>query len=154
MGGIVLIVEPGTSVGFPLIQSVAKLLAPTEHLIAPYIHNTFVESASYWIHFAQKFTRPEFQRMIRQKFRESTLMASDWEETTYSYVAYGNIEQEYKPWARAIGRATKYKGYLTIPLLTQEGIREQKIMKRHKEAYALMKNLRWGDTIETYVDCD
>lgn len=144
--GIVIILEPGTSIGYQIIQTTAETLAKSQQLVAPYI-DSFQKSDEYWIHFPQKFIRPEYQRMIRQSMRESSLMASDWEETKFSYVAFGNVQREIPLWAQCVGPSTKYHGYLTIPLLTKEGVIHQKVMKRYKAAYTTAKNTKWGEIL-------
>lgn len=146
--GIVLMLEPGTPRGFGIIQSAAKQVMSLAPLIGPYINNTFVPSDEYWIHFPQRFQRPEYQRRIRQSMRESELMASDWEETKYSYVAWGKVPMTHKAWGQSIGEVQRYHGYLIIPVLTAAGIVKARVMKRHKAAYAAAKNIRWGELIE------
>ena len=150
--GIILILEPGTSRGYKIIQTISQKISQSDHLLAPYIHNNFVESNEYWIHFSQRFNRPEFQRRIRQSMRESTLMASDWEETKYSYVAYGTIEPVTPIWGRCIGSIYKSNGYLTLPILTEKEVVQLKVLKRHKLQYNFAKKLRWGEIIPNQED--
>lgn len=150
--GIVLMLEPGTPRGYNIIQSAAKQIAPISSLIAPYINNTFVPSVEYWIHFPQRFQRPEFQRRIRQSMRESELMASDWEEAKFSYVAWGEIPVKNTAWGQSIGEVQRYHGYLIIPVLTAEGIVKARVMKRHKAVYAAAKNIRWGELIQDAME--
>jgi ribosomal protein RSM22 (predicted rRNA methylase) len=145
--GIVLIVEPGTSAGYNIIQTISKTVLPTETLIAPYIHS-FVESTDYWIHFPQKFKRPEFQRRIRQSMREGTLMASDWEEAKYSFVAFGKMPPQKEIWGRCVEPVEKQKGFLTVPVLTKDGVTTIRILKRNKQEYRFAKELRWGECID------
>lgn len=145
--GVVLLLEPGTPRGHQIIQTAAKDFAAREHIIAPYINNTFVQSDRYRIHFPQRFQRPEFQRRIRQSMRESELMASDWEETKFCYVAYGTVASSKQLWAQSIGLVRKYRGYLMIPLLTATGVVDTKVVKRHKSNYTYAKDIRWGEII-------
>jgi len=143
--GLLIIVEPGTPVGSSIVQVVAQRFSSTGMLIAPYLGNGFVQEA--WLHFPQRFTRPDFARRLRQAMRDSPLMASDWEEAKYSYVAIGKIAPEVTPWARVIGPIQLLKGYLEVPVLTQERRLLVKVLKRHKQHYALAKKLRWGETV-------
>lgn len=149
--GVILMLEPGTSVGYQIIQSVAEQLSQKEQIIAPYVNNTFRRSDDYWVHFPQRFTRPEFQRRVRQSMRESTLMASDWEETKFSYIAWGNLPVTKKFWGQCIGKPEVQKGFLMLPLLTEEGVIKAKIFKRYKQSYRFAKNLHWGEMIEQSV---
>lgn len=149
--GVVILLEPGTSVGYTIIANAAGNIAATQHLIAPYINNRLVASDEYWIHFVQRFQRPEFQRRIRQSMRDSSLMASDWEDTKYSYVAWGNVLVERPIWGQCIGSVQKYKGFLTIPVLTAEGIVNARVLKRNKADYTYVKNIRWGELLEEAI---
>lgn len=145
--GVLIIVEPGTSYGNTLIESVARKFADTKSLIAPYIGGSFVPSEDYWIHFSQRFIRPEFQRRLRQHMRESTLMASDWEDTKYCYVAISKIPSETQAWGRCIGPVKKQKGFFEVPILTKDTILQSKVLKRNKEQYNFTKDISWGDLI-------
>lgn len=150
--GIFLIIEPGTPLGFDVIQTTAEVFAHKDELIAPYIPNSFVQSHEYWIHFTQRFIRPEFQRRIRQQMRNSPLMASDWEEAKYSYVAFSKIPTKQNIWGRIVSPIAKQKGFVEIPVLTEKEVIKVKVMKRHKKEYAFAKNLVWGDIIRNRSD--
>jgi len=145
--GVVLMLEPGNAIGHQIIQATSQELSKKEQIVAPYIKQSFQKSDDYWIHFPQRFVRPEFQRRIRQSMRENNLMASDWEETKFSYVAWGNIKILKKFWGQSIGKADIQKGFLTLPVLTQDGVLKAKILKRHKPQYTFAKNLHWGEMI-------
>lgn len=150
--GIMIIVEPGTPFGSSIIQEAASDFS-NETIIAPYIGNSVVLSKDYWLHFSKRFKRPEFERRIRQHMRESTLMASDWEETKYSYVAIGKISAENIYWGRCVGPVKLYNGYLEVPILTKNQLLQVKVMKRHKKQYAFAKKLKWGQLIDNKEEC-
>ncbi len=65
--GIMIVIEPGTAFGNELIQFVASKMSSSGYLIAPYIDNSFVKSHEYWLHFPQRFKRPELCRYRRHK---------------------------------------------------------------------------------------
>lgn len=147
--GIVVFVESGTPRGFAIIQSVGEKYVPKGAFIAPYIDTTFIKADNdFWIHFPQRFIRPEFQRRVRQSMRESALMASNWEEAKYSFVAFGNIPLEKSVFGQCVGTVERYHGYVTLPVLTASGIETIKVMKRHKAQYRRAKEIRWGELIE------
>jgi len=147
---LLLIIEPGTPVGSGIVQKAAQQLAPVGTLLAPYLGNQFIQEE--WLHFPQRFTRPDFARRLRQEMRDSTLMASDWEEAKYSYVAISKLPPEVTPWARVIGPTQVLKGYIEVPLLTAGGRLQAKVFKRHKQPYAYAKKLRWGEVIQERQD--
>ena len=150
--GILIVIEPGTPLGYTIVQTTAKSVAGKNTLIAPYIDNSFVKSDDYWIHFPQRFIRPAFLKRIRQHMRDSELMASDWEEAKYSFVAIGKNLPEEKIWGRCIGPIKKQKGFLEVPILTKDKIFYVKVLKRHKEQYNFAKELKWGETIKSSQD--
>lgn len=149
--GIMVIVEPGTPSGTAIVNHAAKSLSHTQ-IIAPYGNNTLIQDDKQWIHFPQKFIRPEFQRRVRQHMRDSELMASDFEEAKYAYVAFGKDIASASLWGRCIGSPKMYKGYLEIPILTTAGLETIKVMKRHKPQYLFAKKLRWGESIQKKED--
>jgi ribosomal protein RSM22 (predicted rRNA methylase) len=144
--GLIVIIEPGTSYGVGIIQKITPFIQKG-NLLAPYINNTFVADTINWIHFSQRFKRPEFLRQTRQQMRTSSLMASDWEESKYAYTAIGNIFREEKIWGRTIGSVKRHRGFLEFTVLTQAGISKIKVLKRNKKEYTFAKNLRWGQII-------
>lgn len=150
--GVLVILEPGTPSGSQLIASCASKLARAGTLIAPYLNNSYVHDESYWLHFPQRFIRPEFQRRLRQIMRESSDMASDWEEAKYSYAAISTLSAEITPYARVVGKVQLQKGFLELPILTAQQIEKVKVLKRNKDAYSFAKNLNWGELIMQKTD--
>lgn len=149
--GVVVIIEPGTAVGNSIIQKAAGLVSSSQNIIAPYVDNVVVADAEHWIHFSQRFQRPEFQRRIRQSMRDSSLMASDWEDAKYAFVAWGSVPVETSVWGVCIGKIEKLKGFLTVPVLTKDGIIHARVLKRNKAEYTHAKNIRWGEILETPI---
>lgn len=149
--GVVVVIEPGTTVGNAIIQNVAQTISVTQPLIAPYINNRYVASDEYWVHFSQRLQRPEFQRRIRQSMRDSALMASDWEDAKFCYAAWGSIPVEKNFWGVCIGKIEKLKGFLVVPVLTADGVIKARVLKRNKAEYAYAKNIRWGEALETPI---
>ncbi|MBA3723331.1 MAG: hypothetical protein H0W89_00360 [Candidatus Levybacteria bacterium] len=145
--GVLVIVEPGTPAGSVIVQNAAKKLGKAGNLLAPYINNTFFNDDNYYLHFSQKFIRPEFQRRLRQQMRESSLMASDWEDAKYTYTIISKLAPEITPWGRCVGPIQVQKGFLEIPVLTKDGIEKIKVMKRYREQYNSAKNVKWGDVV-------
>lgn len=146
--GMMVIVEPGTSHGVMLIERFAKSFVGKRTLVAPYIDNSFVHDEHTWIHFSQRFQRPDFLRRLRQSMRESDLMASDFEDATYSYVACGTVPDQKPLWGISIGNVEKYKGYLLVPILTRDGIIRARVLKRNKDDYNTAKEIRWGSQLD------
>lgn len=146
--GVLIIIEPGTPFGSQIVEQSAQYFFEKGFLLAPYINNTFATTSKYWLHFSQRFIRPDFQRRIRQNMRDKSLMASDWEDTKYAYIAISKIQPEKTFWGRCIGSITKHKGFIEVPILTQNKLIVEKVMKRDKARYAFAKKLTWGQIIQ------
>lgn len=144
---MLVIIEPGTPTGSSITENASRKLSKAGNLLAPYIENTFVPKSDYYIHFSQRFIRPEFQRRIRQHMRDTSLMASDWEDTKYGYTVISKIEPEVQPWGRCIGPVQIQKGFLEIPVLTKDGIEKIKVMKRDHDQYTFAKDIKWGQLL-------
>jgi ribosomal protein RSM22 (predicted rRNA methylase) len=146
--GVLVIVEPGTPKGAKIVEEAYKTFENKNFLVAPYLENTFIEGDDHWIHFAQRFIRPEFQRRVRQQMRISSLMASDWEETKYSYIALSKYQPQKTAWGRLLAPIKKQKAWFDITVLTAKGIEKLQVFKRDKEKYNLVRKLKWGDTLK------
>lgn len=145
--GVLVIVEPGTPKGAKIVDEAYKTFENKNFLVAPYVENTFVQGGEHWIHFPQRFIRPEFQRRVRQQMRVSSLMASDWEETKYAYIALSKHDPKTTDWARLLAPIKKQKAWFDITVLTAKGIEKLQVFKRDKEKYNLVRKLKWGDTL-------
>lgn len=149
--GILVIIEPGTPQGSQIIESAAQNLSKVGLLLAPYIANSFVQTDDYYLHFPQRFIRPEFQRRVRQQMRDDASKASDWEDAKYAYVVISKIPTESHAWGRCVGPIETQKGFLKVPILTASGVTKVKVMKRNRENYSFAKRLRWGDLVEKNI---
>lgn len=143
--GILIIIEPSTQIGGEIIEQVAKTFSNKAILLAPYVQNSFVPDQKGWLHFSQRFIRPEFERRVRQHMRQSPQMASDWEEAQFAYVAISKIPPQVDITGRVIGPVKKQKGFIEVPLLTKDKIEDKKIFKRDKQQFTEAKRLRWGE---------
>jgi ribosomal protein RSM22 (predicted rRNA methylase) len=147
--GILVILESGTPKGAQIVEKSYQDFENKNFLIAPFMNNSFIEGGDYWIHFAQRFIRPEFQRRVRQQMRISSLMASDWEETKYSYIALSKYQPKKTAWGRLLAPIKKQKAWFDITVLTAKGIEKLQVFKRDKEKYNLVRKLKWGDIVES-----
>jgi ribosomal protein RSM22 (predicted rRNA methylase) len=145
--GVLVIVEPGTPFGSSITQNVARKLGQAGNLIAPYVQNSFVDTGEYYLHFPQRFIRPDFQRRVRQHMRSTALMASDWEEAKLAYSVISRLPAEKTPWARVAGPIRQQKGFVEIPALTDKKIETVKVLKRNTEQYSIAKDLVWGQAL-------
>lgn len=74
-------------------------------------------------------------------------MASDWEEAKYSYVAISTFPSDVETRGRVAGPIKIQKGFLEVPVLTKETLETLRVMKRDKDQYNYVKELKWGDLL-------
>lgn len=74
-------------------------------------------------------------------------MASDWEETKYSYLALSKYQPKTSAWGRLLAPIKKQKAWFDLVVLTAKGIEKLQVFKRNKEKYNLVRKLKWGDLL-------
>jgi len=137
---VLVIVEPGTPVGFEKIRFIrSQLLKLQAHLIAPCPHqNTCPMVGEDWCHFPARVERSSFHRLLKG----GTL---NYEDEKFSYIA-ATKEKFALPAARIVRYPLHRSGHTILTLCTSEGIQKPTISKKTKEAYKEAKKADWGDT--------
>lgn len=139
--GVLLIVEPGTSAAFAVVRTARDaLLAAGAHTLAPCAHDRPCPLVDDWCHFPQRLKRPEFQRRARGA-------PSDWEEAKFSYASMARFPAASPIWGRVIREGTSNKAYAETKISARPGVSRYRALKRHKDAFRLVKSLEWGDAM-------
>ena len=145
--GLLLIVEPGTSAAFAVVRAARDLLASQTHTIAPCAHNRPCPLENDWCHFPQRLLRPNFQRKARGA-------PSQWEDSKFSYAALARFPAEHSIWGRVIREATWNKAYAEVRISSADGVSDLRALKRDKIAFKQVKDLAWGQAIESLLDAE
>ncbi|GHO89282.1 small ribosomal subunit Rsm22 family protein [Dictyobacter formicarum] len=141
--GVLLIVEPGTSVAFPIIKEMrAYLLSLEAHILAPCAHSMNCPLVDDWCHFPQRLERPSFQRLAKGG-------SAGWEESKFSYAALARFQADTSIWGRLIHQPHKSKRDVTLTVSSAQGIVELHIPKNEREAFRSATDYDWGDVIES-----
>jgi ribosomal protein RSM22 (predicted rRNA methylase) len=136
--GVLMIVEPGTSAAFPHVRAARDgLLQASAHTLAPCAHDHPCPLQNEWCHFPQRLKRPPFQRRARGALGE-------WDDSKFSYAAMARFAPNAPVWGRVIMEPTANKAYAEALVSTQNGVQWQRALKRHKDAYRVVKDLPWG----------
>ena len=93
-----------------------------------------------WCHFPQRLARPEFQRRARGA-------PSEWEDSKYAYAALARFAPATPLWGRVIREATSNKAYAEVTVSSREGAGRYRALKRHRDAYRLVRGLEWGQAL-------
>jgi ribosomal protein RSM22 (predicted rRNA methylase) len=137
-GGLLVIVEPGTPEGFAVVRAARDaLLAAGAQTIAPCAHDRPCPLEGDWCHFPQRLKRPEFQRRARRA-------PSEWEDSKFAYAAMARFPATSPIWGRVIREPFQNKAYAEVEISSAEGVARFRALKRHREAFRLVKQLQWG----------
>lgn len=135
------IIEPGTPVGFERIRKLRTyLLEKKGHLYAPCPHMEGCPmTGSDWCHFAARVTRSSLHRQAK----EGSL---GFEDEKFSYLIFGKKPRAL-PAARILRYPLKQKGHVSFALCAREGLKTKVVTKSDKEFYKKSKKLTWGSKL-------
>jgi ribosomal protein RSM22 (predicted rRNA methylase) len=140
--GLLMIVEPGTSVAFEVVRAAREqLLGLGARTIAPCAHDQACPLQNDWCHFPQRLKRPEFQRRAREA-------SSEWEESKFAYAAMARFATDAPIWGRVIREPSSNKAYAEALISTVDGVARYRGLKRHRDAFRQVKQLEWGAALE------
>jgi ribosomal protein RSM22 (predicted rRNA methylase) len=138
---MLMIIEPGTPVGFERIRKIrSQLIEMKGNLIAPCPnHLPCPMSGRDWCHFAARVERTSLHRRLKG----GTL---GYEDEKFSYVAA--TKQPYPlPHARVLREPQRRSGHVILTLCTEGIVKQETLSKRHPEAYRIARKLDWGDAL-------
>lgn len=137
---LLLIVEPGTPVGFERIRSIRhQLIDKGAHIIAPCPHHLACPmEGGDWCHFAARVERSSLHRRLKG----GTL---GYEDEKFSYVAVTK-EAFSLPSSRILRQPIRHSGHLELKLCTPEGVQHPTISKKMGDLYKQARKADWGDS--------
>jgi len=159
---LLLIVEPGTRVGFANILHVREqmlrespkragdqaaaaqkvedhrpmLAAPCPHVLA-----CPMAAAGDWCHFAARVERTALHR----RMKDATL---GHEDEKFSYIAFAR-EGAWPPQTRIVRRPRTFSGYAQLTLCSEGNLAETTVTRSQKDSWRRLKRLGWGDAWHT-----
>lgn len=133
-----IIIEPGTPVGFQRILRARQILIDCGgFVIAPCPHQGKCPlGEGDWCHFAQRVERSSAHR----KAKDAEL---NYEDEKYSYVIFSKEKRE-SSGSRVIRRPEKFSGYVKLVLCSDNGIENKIISRKQKEVYRAARKANWG----------
>jgi ribosomal protein RSM22 (predicted rRNA methylase) len=140
-GGMLAVVEPGTTAGFQRIRDLrAHLIAQGAHVVAPCPHDGPCPIvAPDWCHFAQRLPRSRDHQRIKGA-------ALGFEDEKFSYVVLARTAPR-RIAARVLAHPRITKGEASAKLCTVPGITTASAGRRERERYRQIKGWRWGDAV-------
>ena len=139
---VLVLIEPGTPVGFRSIRTAREhLIASGAHVLAPCTHDASCPiTGSDWCHFSQRLPR----RRDHLKVKQATV---PFEDERYSYVAVTRRPVARANMARIIAPPRETKAGMTLPLCTTRGLHQAFVSRRQRDVFATLRKAKWGDTI-------
>lgn len=136
---LLLIVEPGTPIGFERIRAIrSQLIEGGAHLIAPCPHHLACPMAhGDWCHFASRVERTSLHR----KLKGGSL---GYEDEKFSYVA-ATKNSFPLPDSRILKQPERHSGHVILKLCTPEGVQHPTISKKMNAIYKQARKTEWGD---------
>ena len=138
---LLIIIEPGTPVGFKNVLKVRKkLLNDGGYIVAPCSCEGECQiSKDDWCAF---YTRV-FRSAIHKQAKNGEL---GYEDEKFSYIAFSKVPIQ-NMGSRILRHPQIYKGYINVKLCTKDGIQEKKYSKKDGEIYKKVRKLDAGEKI-------
>ena len=138
------IIEPGTPVGFSHIRAARQQLIGTgAHVIAPCPHDRECPMiGNDWCHFAQRVSRTSLHRSVKQ-------VDLSYEDEKFSYIAVSRTPSSAStPIAgRVIRHPQNRPGHIHLELCTPSGLHSAVVTRKDKAAFRQARAIRWGDAL-------
>ncbi len=136
------VIEPGTPLGFERIRSIrSQLIAMKAHMVAPCPHALECPmSGGDWCHFSERVERSSLHRRIKKG-------ALGYEDEKFSYLVFSKMPTEL-PSSRVLRHPQKHSGHISLTLCTDQGLKQEIVSKRTPETYKQARKLDWGDKFE------
>lgn len=137
---LLLIVEPGTPVGFERIGAAREsLLRKGAYPVAPCPHSLACPmTGGDWCHFSARVERTSLHRRLKG----GTL---GYEDEKFSYIAVSKFPVPL-PEARVLCRPERHSGHVKLKLCTSEGVTYPVISKRAGPLYKEVRKIDGGDS--------
>jgi len=142
---VLIIVEPGTKVGFAAVERVrAKMISIGVEIAAPCPHHEQCPMAAVgdWCHFSQRLERTaEHRRMKKGELGH--------EDEKFSYLSLTRIGAQ-RPAARIVRHPVYRPKQVQLTLCTAEGLKQTTVTKSQGEKYKAAKKAEWGGAFSIF----
>ncbi|SNX54844.1 small ribosomal subunit Rsm22 family protein [Thermoanaerobacterium sp. RBIITD] len=137
-GDILIIIEPGTPIGFLRIKKARELLSSLgAHTIAPCPHDDICPMKDDdWCHFSSRITRSSMHRRVKNG-------ELSYEDEKFSYLC-----MSHKYIQGIQGRIIRHpqirKGHVSLEICSKDGLKQVVVTKKDREQYKKARDYKWG----------
>jgi ribosomal protein RSM22 (predicted rRNA methylase) len=142
---MLVIVEPGTKVGFAAVERIrAKMIAAGAEIAAPcpHLEKCPMAATGDWCHFSQRLERTAEHRRLKKG-------DLGHEDEKFSYVAFTKIGAQ-RPESRIVRHPLYRPKQVQLTLCTAEGLKQTTITKSQGERYREAKKAEWGEAFSIF----
>ena len=139
-GKMLVIIEPGTPVGFSNIRRIRDYLIEQGAYVCapcPHMDNCHILGDD-WCHFTVRVQRGKIHKMLKDA-------DVPYEDEKFSYIAFSREPIEIKKFGRIMRHPITQKGRMELSLCTREGIHTKTVTKKDSEGYKAAKKANCGD---------
>ena len=139
---ILLIIEPGTPVGFNEVKNLRKQLIDFGgKIIAPCPNiDKCPISEKDWCHATCRLSRTKIHKLLKNG-------DVPYEDEKFSYIAVCKEKFEKVNYVRVLRHPKIESGKITLKVCSKDGIYEKVILKKDKELFKIARKLKCGDII-------
>ena len=137
---MLVIIEPGTPVGFANIRRIRDFLMEQGAYVCapcPHMENCPV-TGDDWCHFTVRVQRGKIHKMLKNA-------DVPYEDEKFSYIAFSREPLKMDKCGRIMRRPITLKGRVELSLCTSDGIYTKTVTKKDNEAYKCAKKVDCGD---------
>lgn len=141
---LLVVVEPGTPVGFSqLRQARNMLLGMGGHMVAPCAHNKECRlEEGDWCHFTCRVSRSRLHKLMKGG-------DAPYEDEKFTFLAMSKIPGQPAP-SRILRHPLKEAGRITLKLCSEDGIVEKAVTKKHGELFKKARKANSGDSFPKF----
>lgn len=140
---MLVIVEPGTPVGFERLKVIRELLiSKGAHLLAPCPHSQSCPlKQGDWCHFSTRLARTSLHRQIKGG-------SLGYEDEKFFYLIFSKTKSQNTVEARVLRHPQKHSGFVELSLCSKKRLEQKIISRKDKENYRLARKTEWGDIVK------
>lgn len=139
---LLIIIEPGTPVGFERLKKIRELLlAKGGFLIAPCPHSQNCPlQKNDWCHFSVRLARTSLHRQMKGG-------QLGYEDEKFFYLVFSKSISPQQCHGRILRHPQKHPGYVEMTICGQDGIQRKIFTRKEKGLYKWARDAKWGDEI-------
>ena len=137
---ILVIIEPGTPVGFNEIKEMRSVFIKKGTIIAPCPNVENCPMKDDWCHSTCRVSRTKIHKLLKSG-------DVPYEDEKFSYIAVSKEAFEKKDFSRVLRHPKAESGRITLKICSKDGISEQVVTQKNKELYKKARKVGCGDLI-------